>query len=291
MFKLFVDTDMDFGPEDAKKYDLGLISMPIVIGEEEIFPYEEGPMEAFDAEAYYGRLRGGLVPKTCGLNIIKYKTYFEPVLKEGKDILYAHFSESMSGTFNAMRLAIEELKESYPERRIEEVDTLGITSLGRVIVLDALPLYKEGKSLDEVKAHIEEERSHYACVFFADDLKFFKASGRVSGFSALLGGAIGIKPIIGIESDGVMRPIAKAVGSQPALRRLFNDVKAKGDRIGQFPFVIVHSGIDRKYINILEGMLKKEFGEFPYEEIVLNPTAGAHSGPDCLGVAFHAKSR
>ncbi len=291
MFKLFVDTDMDFTPEDVKKHGLGLISMPIILDGQDTFPYEEGALKEFDPHAFFERLRGGLVPKTCGLSPEKYKSYFEPVLKEGKDILYAHFSEAMSGTFNAMRLAVSELRVQYPDRRIEEVDTLAITALARVIVQDALPLYEEGKSLDEVKARIEEARSHYAITLFADDLKFFRASGRVSGFSAIAGGMLDIKPIISIGEDGIMRPVAKVMGRKAALKRIVDDVKKNGDEVGKHPFVVIHSDISRELLSYVNAALKKEFGDFAYEELIVNPTAGAHAGPDCLGVAYHAKHR
>lgn len=290
MFKIFVDTDMDFTPSDCAKDDLGLISMPIILDGQDVFPYEEGPLKTFDPKAFFNRLRGGYVPKTCGLSPEKYKSYFEPVLKEGKDILYIHFSEAMSGTFNAMRLAIEELKKTYPERKIEEVDTLAITSLARVIVQDVLPLYREGKSLEEVKEAVLKVRGHYAITLFADDLKFFKASGRVSGFSASVGGLLDIKPIISMTEDGFLKPIGKVLGRQAALTRIVKDLKEKGDEVEKHPFCIVHSDIVPDLLQFLHKRLK-EAGLTSYEEIVVNPTAGSHAGPGCLGIAFHAKHR
>ena len=45
-----------------------------------------------------------------------------------------HFSKAMSGTFNAMNIAIRELKEEYPDRNIYTIDTKGITILSLNIV-------------------------------------------------------------------------------------------------------------------------------------------------------------
>ena len=111
MFQLFTDTDTDITPEVAKEYNYKLISMPYVIDGKEIYPYED--FETFDYPSYYGELRKGVLPTTCALSPTKYAEYFEPTLKEGKDIVYVHFSAAMSGTFNAMRIAWESLSEKY----------------------------------------------------------------------------------------------------------------------------------------------------------------------------------
>lgn len=42
----------------------------------------------------------------------------EPFVKEGKDVLHLGFSSGLSGTYNSMRIAAEELAEDYPEERL-----------------------------------------------------------------------------------------------------------------------------------------------------------------------------
>ena len=132
MLKIFTDTDTDITLEEAKKYGYDLISMPYVIDDKEIKPYED--FEVFDYEEFYNVLRKGVLPTTCAINPEKYREYFEPTLAEGHDILYVHFSKAMSGTFNAMNIALEELKEEYPDRTVYTIDTKGITILSLNIV-------------------------------------------------------------------------------------------------------------------------------------------------------------
>ncbi len=291
MWKLFVDLDEDFIPADCEKHNLGFISMPVIIDGKPTLPYVDGELKEYDPHAFFERLRGGLVPKTSGLSPEQYTEHFKPYAEKGIDVLYAHFSEAMSGTFNAMRIAVEELRKQYPTWRFEEVDTLAITGLAKAIVEEALPLYEAGKSLDEVKKHIEDSRQHFAMTLFADDLKFFKASGRVSGISAFLGGALGIKPIITMQADGCLRPTSKVAGKKKALMTVIEDIEKKGDDIANHPFIIVHSDISKELLDYLHRLVKERFGDIEIEELIVSPAPGSHAGPDCLGIAFHAKER
>ena len=188
-------------------------------------------------------------------------------------------------------LTIDDLKKEFPTWRFEEVDTLAITGLSKAIIEEALPLYEKGASLDEVKKAIEDARQHFAITLFADDLKFFKASGRVSGISAFLGGALGIKPIISIDKDGYMKPVGKVAGKKKAFMTIIEDIEKKGDDIANHPFLIVHSDISKELLDYLRGLIVKHFGDIKAEEIIVSPVGGSHAGPDCLGIAFHAKHR
>ena len=102
MFTLFFDTDCDITPSIAKEYGAKLISMPYEINGKEIRPYVD--FDEFDDTAFYNELReivakGKKLPSTSALSPIDYRNYFEPEFKEGKDILYVHFSAAMSATF------------------------------------------------------------------------------------------------------------------------------------------------------------------------------------------------
>ena len=108
-YVLFLDSDCDVTPEQAKEYGFEIISMPYKIGETEVFPYKD--FDVFDYKTFYNQLRHGAMPTTSALSPLDYIAYFEPYFKAGKDILYTHFSSAMSGTFNAMHIAEKTLQE------------------------------------------------------------------------------------------------------------------------------------------------------------------------------------
>ena len=289
MLVLFTDTDTDITPIEAAKYGYKLISMPYIIDGKEIKPYED--FEEFDYKSFYNTLREGVLPTTCAINSEEYKKYFEPVLKEGNDILYVHFSKAMSGTFNAMNIAIEELKEMYPDRNIHCIDTKGITICSYNIVKEIGELYLQGKTVEEIIEWSKVEVDKFATYFYADNLKFFRQSGRVGNFAAIMGNLFGVHPILTMNSDGVMLSVGKCKGKMNTLRRLVQYVEELGEDIDNHRIIIGHADA-LEIAQTLANLLEENIGrKLPIEYVVVNPTAGSHCGPDTIGVCFHAKCR
>ena len=289
MYTLFFDSDCDITLEEAQKYNAKLISMPYVVDGEEVYPYLD--FKNFNAKEFYEMLRRGTLPTTCALSEENYRQYFEPELAKGNDILYVHFSRAMTVSFEAADACIKTLLEKYPGRRIELIDTMGITIVSYNIATQIGELVLQDKSIDEIKAWADENVLKTAVYFYADNLKFFAKSGRVSGFSAFMGGMIGIKPIIYMSAEGKMVSIDKAVGRKKALDKLVNYVVDLEDHIKDYPVVVGHCDA-LELVEELIRLLKAKFGEDLNVKIVnVNPTAGSHCGPDTIGVTFHAKHR
>lgn len=289
MLVLFTDTDTDMTPKMAEEYGYRLISMPYSIEDKNIYPYVD--FDEFNAHEFYDVLRSGVVPKTSALNVDEYKEYFEPVFANGDDILYLHFSKNMSGTFNAMEIAARELLEKYPERKFDAIDTNGI-SIGSLILLEqAGEMYKRGAGVEEIRRFIEEENRRYAIYFFADDLSFFKRSGRVSGLAGAMGTLLSIRPIMHINDEGKLVSIGKEKGRKKALERLISTVIELGEEVEKHRIIVTHSDAP-EIVEEAERMLKAHYGENLDIEIVdVNPTVGCHCGPSTVGICFRAKHR
>ena len=289
MYTLFFDTDCDITPEVANHYKAKLISMPYVVDGEEIRPYVD--FEKYDAKAFFNMLRSGVIPTTCALNEADYTRYFEPEFEAGHDILYIHFSRSMSATFDSCDKAVAKLLEKYPGRKFDMIDTKGITLGSYTLCKQMGDLYLKGASVEEIKKYADEHVLKQGFYFFADNLKFFGKSGRVSGFAAFMGGMIGLKPIIHINDEGKMVSIDRAVGRKKVIEKLINYVVELEDHIQDHPIVIAH-GDCMPLVEEFVKMLKAKFGENLNIEIIdINPTAASHCGPDVLGITFHAKHR
>lgn len=289
MLRLFTDSDTDITPKKAKEYGYTIISMPYSANGEDVYPYRDS--DTVDFKAFYKMLRDGVLPSTSALTPERYIEYFEPVFAAGDDILYVHFSAAMSATFGFLEKALAVLKEKYPERRLYRIDTKAIT-IGSLAVLEELgELFKAGRSIEELLEWAEKEVGKYAMYFYADDLKFFSRSGRVSGITAAMGNLLGVRPIIYMNEEGVMTNIGKERGRIKALSRLLSYVEELGEDVKSHPVIIGHTDAEEAALE-LGKMLTEKLGEdLKIEYVYVNPTAGSHCGPDAIGICFHAVHR
>ncbi len=220
-----------------------------------------------------------------------YVKYFEPEFAAGNDIFYVHFSSGMSNTFENMNRAVKELLEKYPERKFWAVDTLGISAQSLNIVFEIGDLFKAGKTPEEVLEWAKVEVQKFPLYFIADDLKFFRRSGRVSGLAATMGNFIGIRPIIYVNEQGKMVQIGKEVGRNKAIDRMVQYVEELGENVKDHRVVIGHADC-QELVDILVGKLREKFGDdLRIYVTMVNPTIGSHCGPNGMGVCFHGKHR
>ena len=289
MLKLFCDTDCDMTPALAAQYGYELISMPYAMGETTVYPYED--FAEFDCHAFYEELRGGVIPTTSAISEERYIQHFEPHFANGDDILYVHFSRAMTATFDVMDMAVAKLKEKYPGRNFYEIDTKGISIPSLNIALEVGDLYQAGKSAEEILEWAKTEVDKFAVYFYADDLKFFQRSGRVGGLAGTMGTLLGIRPIIYMSGEGKMESIGKEKGRPKALARLLQYVDELGEDVKEHRVIVAQCDC-QPLAEQAAAELKKRYGDdlnILYSPV--NPTTGAHCGPNCIGICFHAIHR
>ncbi|MBO4624006.1 MAG: DegV family protein [Bacteroidales bacterium] len=288
MLKIYTDSDTDITPVEAAEYGYKLISMPYSVDAKTTYPYVD--FETFDAHAFYDMLRKGTLPTTSAISKEQYVQYFEEDFKAGNDILYVHFSRAMTNTFDAMDQAIADLKAQYPATRFEEIDTKGITTISYAIVREVGDLVKAGKTLDEILEWAKTEVDKFAMYFFADDLKFFRRSGRVSGLAATMGTLIGVRPLIHMSQAGKMESVGTVKGRPNAIKALVDKVAELGDGIEKHRICIGHTDAP-EIAHEVGRQIEERFGKQNIVYVDVNPTAGSHCGPNGVGVCFHAIHR
>ena len=289
MYAIFTDTDTDTTKQIADHYGYRLISMPYAVDATEIQPYID--YEEFDSHTFYEMLRSGVMPRTSSISEVNYVEYFEPDFAAGRDILYVHFSRNNSSTFQAMDRAVASLQKKYPERRFYEIDARAISVGALAVVSEVGDMYLRGCPVEEILEWAKEEVDRFAAYFFVDDLKFLQRSGRVSGIVGFVGNILGVRPMLYMSAEGNLETVGKEKGRVNAMRRLISYVEELGEDLEKHRIIIGHADVP-EMAERLKSMLLERFGENLWIEIVsINPTVGCHSGPDTLGLSFHAKHR
>ncbi|MBE5732231.1 MAG: DegV family protein [Clostridiales bacterium] len=284
MSKFFCDTNCELWYEKAEQLGINVIKMPYTLGNEMYF-YDLG--KETDCKAFFGAMRNGDSAKTQALNMDEYIEYFEPVFASGEDIVYVTFSQTMSGTFNSMRLAIEALSEKYPERKITVIDSSLISCGAGVVVEEAAKLHNSGASAEDIVNFVEYFKKRVKMYFTVGELKYLVRGGRLSAVAGALGTLLNLKPIIGVDDNGKLASLAKVNGRKKAIHTLVE--KLALDIVDtSYPIILVHadSEADNK---IMENAVLQKYPDAKIEIQLIGPVIGAHCGPDTLGIIFVSK--
>lgn len=283
MYQLFCDSNCELWHTTIKELGLNLIRMPYTVNDEEFF-YDMG--EHTDFKKFFADMRAGAVPKTSALNEFAYEEYFEPVLARGEDIYYVTFSHKMSGTFEAMKNVIAKLKEKYPEREIRYKDSKSISLGSGFVTYYAALKYREGATMDELDAYLDEIIPHVGTYFVVEDLTYLYRGGRVSGVSKVFGNLLNIKPILHFDEEGRIININKVKGFKKALNELKGYMRTTGSEMDKYKVFILHAD-NEQTANDFAASIREEFGAPDIHIQPVGPVIGAHCGPGTIGLIFH----
>ena len=249
-----------------------------------------GDVDSFDAHSFYEGLRNGTVVRTTLLNTSLFLSRFAPILTQGIDIIYISMSSGISGTYNAARIAAQELMDLYSGRFVHIVDSLGCGFGNGLLAVRAAKLSREGVSAREAAAILDQEVPHTCQYFTVDDLNFLKNTGRVSGMSAKIGTVLNIKPILFGDKTGHIISCAKVRGRAKAIETLVKKYEEKRVRSGEQTICISH-GDCLQDAELLASLVHEITPEVPITICQHEPFSGAHVGPGMLGLFFRGTER
>ncbi|MCI6044373.1 DegV family protein [bacterium] len=251
-----------------------------------------GKQDEMEFKDFYERMRKGSMPTTSQVNSEEAKEVLRPLLIQGKDILHLAFSSGLSGSYNSVRMAAEELREEFPERKIVVIDSL-CASLGEGLFVDkAVEMKEEGKSLEENAAWLEEHKLNFCHVFTVDNLFHLHRGGRVSKVAAVVGTMISLKPLLYVDNEGHLIPLKNVRGRRKSLSGLVTMMEERiGDWKDKNTKIFISHGDCQEDAEYVARLVKEKFG---YETFLINTigaTIGAHAGPGTVALFFLGEYR
>ena len=275
-FKIVADASCDIPKEYMEKYDITIIPIEVMFGED-IYP------EGLETKEFYKKIEEtGLIPKTAMPNSYKFENFYKDyVNKEDVFVITILISMEMSQTKLQAQMAADNL--GMKNVFIEES---GSTTVGQGAIIGELCRFIDKcQDIEKIKEEFYRLKNNIHIYAVIDDLKYLKQSGRLSSTSAFVGNILGVKPIIAIK-DGKVMTIAKCKGAQKAENFILDKIENMDTT---HPFYIVHSdmpaGAER-----LEEKAKQRIGE--NQEVItaqIGCVVGSHVGPTCYGFGYFSK--
>lgn len=243
---------------------------------------EEDSFQTISYKQFYDQLRAGKMSSTSQAKLETFLKIFREALDAGKDVLYVGFSSGLSGSFNAGCMARDELAPQYPDRRIVCVDTLSATGGERILVDKARELRDSGCTIDVTAEAVEQMRLHVIHLITVNDLGHLHRGGRLSKTSAVVGGLLGIKPVIYVTDEGKIDVGHKVRGRQKAIdylcERTLREIADKSQIVR-----ICHGDCEADAAQLAAQLLQKGVRS---ETQICGTVIGSHTGPGVLLVCF-----
>ncbi len=245
-------------------------------------------------EDFYAAMVNGADTKTSQVSAGEYIAYFEPFLKEGKDVLHLTLSSGISGSYMSACAAKQELEKKYPDRKLFVVDSLAASS-GFGLLMDKLAdLRDEGMSLEELAKWAEDNRLNMHHWFFSSDLTFYIKGGRVSRTAGAIGGLLGICPLLNMDVGGHLIPREKIRPKKRVINRIVEMMKIHANDLTGYSgkCFISHSACyedARAVADLVEAAFPHLNGKVIINSI--GTTIGSHTGPGTVALFFWGDKR
>lgn len=286
-FVITADSNCDLLPEYIKENHIGIIPHYY-----DIDGVTYGDEKNLSPKEFYDQMRAGKMPTTMASNPAVIRDTFQKYAKEGLDVLHFSFSSALSSGHNNVACGAQEICEENPDMKIRVIDTLNVSLGEGMVIMKAVRMKQEGKSLDEIADWVEENRLHFCVFFTVDDLFHLHRGGRVSKATAIIGSMINVKPMLIVNNEGQLISSGTVRGRKKALNTIVNRaVENMGEEYmaPDWDICVVHGDAleDAKFV---ASLLKEKTGKDAIINVV-NPSIGAHSGPGALGILCMGQKR
>ncbi len=287
-YVIITDSTTDLPADLIKELDILVLPLSFTIDGNTYEDYSDG--RDLPLKDFYNKVRAGKMSVTSQINPEDFIKAFEPILKNGNDILYIAFSSGLSGTYQSANIAADKLKELYPERKIAIVDSLCASMGEGLFVYYAVMKKREGMNINELEKWLNDNKLKFCHWFTVDDLHHLRRGGRVSAATAILGSMLSIKPVLHVDDEGHLILMGKSRGRRKSLDCLVS----KFEEIAIDPknqIVFISHGDCEDDANYVANEIKKKFNVKNVIISMIGPVIGSHSGPGTIALFFVGNKR
>ena len=196
-------------------------------------------------------------------------------------ILAIGVSQALSGSYNAMRIALEDGDMDYVL-----IDSKNITMTEGLLVMYAKSLVTKGLGIDEISKNVKGKIKDLRLFATVSDLKYMIRGGRLSAVEGLLGGTLRINPVLTIEEKGTIGNYKSVMGRKRAVNFIARETqKALAEADGYY-LALAYGKDVQDIAEIKEKLGDLIKGADLYIESSVTAVLGCHSGPSTYVVSF-----
>lgn len=285
-YRIFTEATSDLPAKFAEQLNVTVLPMGFTMEGKEYF-YIPGRSD-MPIETFFEKMRAGVPVTTAQVNAYTFIEAFEPLLKNGEDILYIGLSSKLSGSVQSGFSAAEELRAKYPERKIFVIDSC-CASLGEGLLV-YYAARKQDMAVEDLAKWVEDNKLRFIHWFTVEDLVYLKRGGRISGATAAIATILNIKPVMHVDNEGYLVAVEKVQGRKKSLRSLFDRMVKTVDTKETDTVFIGHcdSKADAEYV---ASLVHEAYPDMMVHIGDIGTSVGAHSGPGTIALFFIGSER
>ena len=281
--RIATDSTADIPKSFREELNIAVLPLTILAGDKE---YRDS-VDIQPSEFYKIIDASSKLPVSSQVSTALYTQLFEETWKEGyTDLIHVTINSKGSGTYQAAVLSRNLFYEEHPEAKeqlsIHLIDSQTYSMAYGIGVIEGAQLVRQGASVAEVIAHIEEWLAHTRPLFVPLNLRCVKKSGRISPAAAFAGDAIGLKPLITFE-EGEARIIGKVRGERKAISALVE--QCQKERRPGTNYALVY-GSNQEAFGALKEACAQVMDLPPIAEYPVGCVIAINTGPDMIGILY-----
>ena len=270
------DSTADFSADLISRYNFQVIPLTIRLGEDSFYDGDH-----FTPDDMYARYHAdGTLPQTASPSIEEFQNFFEQFTSEGYAVIHMDISAELSNTYNAARLAAEDMEDVYV------IDTRLLSTGIALLAIEAAECRDQGMDAASIADHIEALKEKVSTSFVLDTLEFMWKGGRCSGVTAFGANLLKIKPCLEMHG-GKLEVTKKYRGKIESVYKKYITDMLTGKKIRPGHVFLTDSGeIAPKVLDELEALIRQLSGCENVHRTKAGCTVSSHCGPKTMGVLF-----
>lgn len=280
---ILTDSTADLPQHLIESRNIKVIPLYIHLGEKEL---RDG-IDITADEMYEWINANGVLPQTAAVSPFHFQELLRPYINDGYDVFYSGIGGLLSGAGRNFLLAAEE----FPKERMYYLDSGNLSSGIAIIILKACDLRDKGYSAKEIYEELKDLPPRVHSQFVIRTLDYMRKGGRATGFQALMGAALKIRPVLRVR-DGELFLYKKAMGKMSrGMDIQIDDFLAeydKGNIVDDYLF-ITHTQNTKMYEYTMERLKKHGVKIKNIYEGQAGCVISSHCGPGTIGILYEVK--
>lgn len=281
MIRILTDSASDLTATDSARP--GVYTVPLSV----TFADGTGGLDGVEltADEFYAHLKVDKVPpRTSQPSPQSFMTIFEDAKENGDQVIAILISSNLSGTYQCARLAAE----SCDFEDVFFVDSRTASQGEGILIREALRLRdEEHLPAHAIVAKLEQLKQRIRVLAVVDSLKHLHKGGRLPAAVALVGGALGVKPVLSVV-DGQIKLADTARGRPGAFVAMFKNIEKMGGVDPRYGYALLYSD-EKGVLAPLHHYMHENLHMTGGRVARLGPVIASHAGPGCAGLVFVTK--